>query len=593
MQNRVNVSILIPCKNERPFLAACLDSILGNDYPHDALEILVIDGMSTDGTRDILRRYASQYPFLKIIDNPSGIIPAGLNLGIQRASGEIVIRMDAHAAYRQDYISRSVEAIATTGADIVGGQCVMTPRSDSFLARAIAKVLSTRFGVGNAYYRLRGQTQARWVDTVPFLCCKRELFDRVGLFNEHLIRSQDIEFSRRVTANGGRILFLPEIVSWYYARSSLPAFLAHTWRTGEWVTLPFLYSKSLPVSWRHLVPAGFVLSLAVAGALSPLSAGWRVTEILVLAAYLLTSVAVSGGIAYRHKDARLLVALPAIFAGLHLAYGLGSIWGALEAMGIFMRRTLFTRDRRVLKRLFDIAFCVGAGILALVPMILIGALIKLQDGGPVFYRGARIGRGGRPFRIWKFRTMVPGADQLGGCCTAANDVRVTPLGRWLRRGKWDELPQLMNVLSGEMSVVGPRPETGTYVSRYRPEDHVVLTVKPGITDWASLWDFDEEAVLAEGPSPEQLYESRVLPGKLELQKHYVRCRSFWQDARIVAFTIVKLLRPRWLPAELQAFNGRVRLPRAKEKENVAEHRGAEKGSGQSRAKPCHSMKRIS
>ena len=206
------------------------------------------------------------------------------------------------------------------------------------------------------------------------------------------------------------------------------------------------------------------------------------------------------------------------------------------------------------KRLFDIAFCVGVGSIVLVPMILIAALIKLEDGGPVFYRGVRIKRLGRPFRIWKFRTMVPGADQLGGSCTAANDVRITPLGRWLRRLKCDELPQLINVLAGQMSVVGPRPEVGAYVSRYQPEDRCVLTVKPGITDWASLWDFDEESILAGGSSPEELYESRVLPRKLELQKRYVRCPSLWQDAKIVAFTIVKLVRPRWLPAELKAFN---------------------------------------
>ena len=348
MHNRVNVSILVPCKDERLFISRCLDSIVENDYPRDALEILVIDGMSTDGTRDILQRYASEHSFLKIVDNPSGLIPAGLNLGIQRASAEIAIRMDAHATYNKDYISRCVEAIETTGADIVGGACVMTPRSGTFLAKAIATVLSTRFGVGNAYYRLQGQTQARWVDTVPFLCCKRQLFDRVGLFNEHLIRSQDIEFNRRVIAQGGRILFLPEIVSRYYARSSLRAFLSHAWRTGEWVALPFLYSKSLPVSWRHLAPAGFVLSLAVAGVLSPVAAGGRVAETMLLVSYLLTSVAVSGGIAYRKRDARLLGALPAIFAGLHLAYGLGSIWGAIEALGIFMQRVIFTLTTRML-----------------------------------------------------------------------------------------------------------------------------------------------------------------------------------------------------------------------------------------------------
>ena len=208
----------------------------------------------------------------------------------------------------------------------------------------------------------------------------------------------------------------------------------------------------------------------------------------------------------------------------------------------------------MIKRLFDFAFSLGIGTIVLVPTILIAVLIKLEDGGPVFYRGVRIGRYGRPFRMWKFRTMVPDADQLGGSCTAVNDNRITPLGRVLRRLKCDELPQLINVLVGEMSVVGPRPEVSTYISRYLPEDLLVLTVKPGITDWASIWDFDEEIILAQGSSPQEVYESRVLPRKLELQKQYVRRMSFRQDMKIVWFTIIKLFRPHWLPAGLRAFN---------------------------------------
>ena len=342
MQHALSVSILIPCKNEYIFISRCLDSIIDNEYPHNSLDILIIDGMSTDGTRDVLQRYMAEYFFIRTIDNPTGIIPIGLNLGIQQTSAEIVIRLDAHATYSKDYIARCVEAIETTGADIVGGKWIVTPRSESFLAKAISAVMSTPFGAGNAYYRLQGQTKARWVDTVPFLCCKRKLFDRVGLFNEHLIRSQDIEFNRRVAAKGGRILFLPEITIWYYARSNLRSFLAHAWRTGEWVALPFLYSEVVPVSWRHMVPAGFVLLITMAGAMSFVSPAWKEMGSILLIVYLSMSVAVSGGIAYRQEDVRMLAALPAIFAGLHTVYGLGSIWGAIKAMGIVIRRAIQT-----------------------------------------------------------------------------------------------------------------------------------------------------------------------------------------------------------------------------------------------------------
>jgi lipopolysaccharide/colanic/teichoic acid biosynthesis glycosyltransferase len=196
-----------------------------------------------------------------------------------------------------------------------------------------------------------------------------------------------------------------------------------------------------------------------------------------------------------------------------------------------------------MKRLFDIAAS-GLGLLALGPvLILLAILIKLEDGGPVFYRGERVGRHGRGFRIFKFRTMVVHADRIGGPSASDGDPRITRIGRTLRRYKLDELPQLINVLKGEMSLVGPRPEVRHYTDQFSEEEQAILSVRPGITDWASIWNADEGALLAGAEDPEQLYATRIRPTKLRLQLKYVREQSFFTDLRIIFLTALAVARP--------------------------------------------------
>lgn len=174
--------------------------------------------------------------------------------------------------------------------------------------------------------------------------------------------------------------------------------------------------------------------------------------------------------------------------------------------------------------------------------LILALLIKREDGGPIFYRGVRVGRFKKPFRIFKFRTMVVHADKMGGPSTANDDPRITRVGKFLRKYKLDELPQLMNVLKGQMSFVGPRPEVPFYVNMFHEEEAKILTVKPGITDWASLWNSDEGAILAGSPDPEKIYMEKIRPEKLRLQLKYVRERSFWVDMKIIfqsAFRVIK------------------------------------------------------
>jgi len=176
------------------------------------------------------------------------------------------------------------------------------------------------------------------------------------------------------------------------------------------------------------------------------------------------------------------------------------------------------------------------------PVLGIVALaVRLSDGGPVLYRGLRTGLEGRPFRMLKFRTMAVDAERTGVTATADDDPRITPVGRFLRKYKLDELPQLVNVLVGEMSLVGPRPEVPQYTALFTPEEQAILSVRPGITDWASLWDVDEGGALAGSEDPERVYLEKIRPEKVRLQLRYVRERTFGMDLKILILTLWALL----------------------------------------------------
>lgn len=208
---------------------------------------------------------------------------------------------------------------------------------------------------------------------------------------------------------------------------------------------------------------------------------------------------------------------------------------------------------RYLKRSGDFVVALIA-LVALSPVLAVLALwIKTGSEGPVFYRGRRTGLKGRPFEMLKFRTMVVNADRIGGPSTSDRDPRITGAGLFLRKWKLDELPQFINVLKGEMSFVGPRPEVQKYTDMFTAEEKAILDVRPGITDWASIWNADEGAVLARHPDPDKAYEELIRPGKIKLQLKYAREYSFAADVKIVFYTLAKLLQKEWVPAELRPF----------------------------------------
>ena len=210
----------------------------------------------------------------------------------------------------------------------------------------------------------------------------------------------------------------------------------------------------------------------------------------------------------------------------------------------------------MLKRTFDVIVS-ALGLVVLAPFFaVIALLIRLEDAGPVFYRGVRVGRDSKPFRIFKFRSMVIDAEKLGGSSTPADDPRILRIGKFMRQYKLDEFPQLLNVLRGEMSLVGPRPEVQYYVDMYTEEERTILRVRPGITDWASLWNSDEGALLAGSLDPEKTYLENIRPHKIRLQLKYVHQQSFWTDLTILLLTLVAVIF-RVKPRALSAVNEKV------------------------------------
>ena len=344
--DRPTVSIVIPCRNEERHIARCLNSVIANDYPHEDWEILVVDGMSTDGTRDILVEYSRRFRFIKMLDNPGKITPAAMNRGLRAARGEIIVRMDAHSTYAANYVSRCVKGLRDHDADNVGGVWIIGPMESTALAEAISLVLAHRLGVGNAHYRLK-PSEPREVDTVPFGCYRREVFDRIGLFDENLRRGQDMDFNRRLVAAGGKILLLPDVICYYHPRTDLWAFVKHNFWNGIWVFYPMRFG-AVAFSLRHLVPGLFVGVLFATLGAGVLQKGW-VSFAVVSGAYLAAAVGLGVLESVRRKKVLLMLSVPLGLAALHLAYGLGTFVGLA---GVLWRprfwRTLFggSRPRR-------------------------------------------------------------------------------------------------------------------------------------------------------------------------------------------------------------------------------------------------------
>jgi glycosyltransferase involved in cell wall biosynthesis len=325
------VSVIIPCRNEEEFIGPCLESIVQSSYPQGRTEVLVVDGRSRDMTRSIVEGYARRNPRIRLLDNPRGIIPAAMNVGIRNATGEVIVKMDAHSTYDRDYIATCVKHLLGFGADGVGGVLVTVPMKDTIVARAVARAVSHPFGAGNSYFRI-GSRVPRWVDAAAFGCYRREVFDNVGVYNEALVRSSDSDLNRRLTRAGGRILLVPTAVIYYYASSySFGGFWKHNFSDGLWVVYPLKFGARV-FSWRHLVPLAFVFSVMSIGALSLFSTIFLWSLLVLLGSYGVASGLSAIHVAGKEGSWRLLFLMPLAFAVRHVAYGLGSLVGLLRVL---------------------------------------------------------------------------------------------------------------------------------------------------------------------------------------------------------------------------------------------------------------------
>ncbi len=317
------VSILIPCYNEAKWIDGCLHSVFAFEPIEAGFEVLVIDGLSSDGTREHLEKWQRQQANLWVLDNPGRIVPKAMNLGIQAARGQWIVRLDAHSTYPPNYLRLCLETSQRTGADNVGGVAIARLRSEQPQARLTQALTTHWFGVGNATFRLDATEGP--ADTVPFGCFRRQVFDQIGLYDERLVRNQDYELNRRLVQAGGRIWLNPAIQVLYRNQDSLRGLFRQAVFTGQWN--PWMwYLAPYTFAARHAIPGAFVLTLIGLGLLS---LGWGLAGLLAalgLAAYGVVALFAAFQQSQRYGGWMLPI-LPFLFLAYHVSYGVGTLWG--------------------------------------------------------------------------------------------------------------------------------------------------------------------------------------------------------------------------------------------------------------------------
>ncbi|MDH4262405.1 MAG: glycosyltransferase family 2 protein [Spirochaetia bacterium] len=326
VKNKVIVSVIIPCLNEEKYITKCLDSVIHSDYPFSQMEIFVIDGMSSDKTRELIQTYTDQYKNIKLVLNPQKTAPAAMNLGIKSSQGEYIIRLDAHAVYPVDYISKLIYWHKKLNAQNVGGIWNIEALNKNKKSLSICTILTDKFGVGNALFRI-GTQDVTEVDTVPFGCYRRSTFEEYGYYNEKLVRNQDIELNKRIKQGGGTIFLIPEIISTYYARETFAALAKNNYANGFWNILTVYYTKNFKsLSLRHFIPLIFILSLIIPAGLSFISLYLLLISCCSLLVYLIVILVRSVSLYYKNRKTGILMLLTS-FVVLHFSYGFGSLSG--------------------------------------------------------------------------------------------------------------------------------------------------------------------------------------------------------------------------------------------------------------------------
>ena len=324
------VSVVLPIYMEEKYIEKCIQSILAQDYPNDCLEIIFVDGMSTDRTREIVKEYSLTYPFIHLIDNPDRTVPYALNKGIRQSKGDVIIRLDGHCDYPSNYISLLVRYLYELNADNVGGVWHTMPANDTAECHAIAIGSSHPFGVGGSEHKI-GSKEIKQTDTVPFGCYKREVFERIGYFDEDLIRNQDDEFNARLINHGGKIFIIPELVINYTSRDCMSKMRKMYYQYG--LFKPLVNKKlGAPATIRQFFPGLFVVGLVIGGLLSCFSKVILTLYLSVLALYLAISLCIGISKAIQYHKPALVWYMPYTFLNIHISYGIGYLHGIYKVL---------------------------------------------------------------------------------------------------------------------------------------------------------------------------------------------------------------------------------------------------------------------
>jgi len=323
------VTIIIPCLNEINFIDTCLTSVLNFELNSGSFEVIVVDGMSTDGTRNALAWWTMRYPkYMRVLDNPYQIVPTAMNIGIREARGRWIVRLDAHSMYPSDYLSLCLDTAMSSNADNVGGVVIPQRKDETRQASLIQALTTHSFGVGDAEFRL--ETTSAYVDTVPFGCYRRDVFEKIGLFDERLVRNQDYEFNRRLTSAGGRIWLNPDIRIYYYNEPTLGELFQQARYTGRWnpymwVVAPYSFSP------RHAIPGLFLLGLLKGILAIHLLPVLVLPYGMILLLYGILALISAAQQSYKYGKWMLPI-LPFLFLLYHLNYGYGILRGVIDVL---------------------------------------------------------------------------------------------------------------------------------------------------------------------------------------------------------------------------------------------------------------------
>lgn len=321
------VSIVIPVYNEEKYIEGLIDSLLKQDYDKEKTEIIFVDGESSDKTVEIINRKMSEEKInYKVMTNPKRIPPSSVNVGIKNAKNDIIVRLDAHSEYPSNYISKCVYNLNNMDADNVG--CICKPGSKTKIGKAIANVVSSKFGVGNSSFRTGAESG--YVDTVPFGTFRRELFDKIGYFNEELPRSEDNEFNYRIRKNGGKVYLFNDTEITYYPRDTIYKLMKMGFQNGKWATYTgYIIPGTMGI--RHFIPLLFVLGLIVGTIITALHLkALTIAFFSVLSLYFIIDLLFTLKSVITDGIEQLICFI--IYPLFHISYGIGSIFGIFKIL---------------------------------------------------------------------------------------------------------------------------------------------------------------------------------------------------------------------------------------------------------------------